>query len=85
MLVGAGVFVDVLTIDKDLTLRGAGMGKTVIDADRDLNVLLVAKGSTATIEGITFKASDPFYPSWIGHQTWVPEGIIYADGDGFVA
>ncbi|HAM73264.1 MAG TPA: hypothetical protein DCM86_16635 [Verrucomicrobiales bacterium] len=80
VLVGAGVFVDVLTIDKDLTLRGAGMGKTVIDADRDLNVLLVAKGSTATIEGITFKASDPFYPSWIGHQTWVPEGIIYADG-----
>ncbi|HAM70101.1 MAG TPA: hypothetical protein DCM86_00470 [Verrucomicrobiales bacterium] len=78
VLIGAGVFIDVLTIDKDMTLRGAGLGKTIIDAGKEFNVLLVAKGSKATVEGITFKSSNP---TWLfGHEPRVPGGIIYSDG-----
>ena len=72
----AGVFIDVLTIDKDLTLRGAGLGKTIIDSDLELNVVLVTGGHVVTLQGITFQSSRPRIAPQ--HLPRVSQGLIHA-------
>ena len=42
-----------IIIAKDLTLRGAGAGQTILDGGNAVRVLQIALGATVTVQGLT--------------------------------
>ncbi len=51
--VATGAYDEHLTVDKSLTLAGAGAGQTIVDAGRTRPAITVTAGVSATISGLT--------------------------------
>ncbi|MCX6023077.1 MAG: right-handed parallel beta-helix repeat-containing protein, partial [Chloroflexi bacterium] len=69
--VGAGTYNERFTIDRHLTLTGAGVGSTIINGQASGRVVFVNLGVTATITGVTLTN---------GSSNTVGGGGIYNDG-----
>jgi hypothetical protein len=53
--VAAGTYGEILVVDRNVTLAGAGAGTTVVDAAAVNRVMTVPEGVTATISGMTLR------------------------------
>jgi hypothetical protein len=55
VMVGAGTYVENVTIGKDLTLQGAGAGSTIVDGGASSRVIYVSVNADVTITGVTIR------------------------------
>jgi hypothetical protein len=58
IVVDSGTFVENLTVSRDLTIRGAGVGETILDAAGNGRGLLVNTGAAVVVNGMTVTGAD---------------------------
>ena len=68
---GESVWTDSIVIDKDISLIGAGIGKTILKTNSNWEMIFMKSGASR-ISGITFDYSNPGYPILIapGGDNW---------------
>ena len=64
-----------LSIQRDITIIGVGMGETVIDANSSRRIFHVTNNSVLTLDGLTLREA---YTTSPGGAVYAPTGSVYA-------
>ncbi len=81
IMIGAGAYFQRLTINKDLTLQGAGAGQTILDAEGLGTTVTVAAGAVVQLQGVTVEGGDSFGIANSGNLT-LSDSLVYANSYG---
>ena len=74
--IGAGTYSELLTIDKNLTLQGAGAAHVTINGGGNGSVVTIGSGATVTIDGVTITGGNSTASFYRGGGGIINDGTL---------